>query len=172
MRKRGAGIPNSSTRALFRQPVQRPSSRRPRARGGASAVQRGARPGARAHLPTSSFDMDAHLLPSSVWAAMMMASSSPLNGSFFTLGLSWFSHLRLLRHDAVGGRGRGKPVARVAQQPRQARGGAAAAGFRCRGAHRRSFKMERCRAASRSVGLNCTQPPQGRGGYLGFLAPN
>lgn len=39
--------------------------------------------------------MLAHLLPRSVWAAMIMASSSPLKGSFLTLGFSWLSHLQL-----------------------------------------------------------------------------
>jgi hypothetical protein len=46
------------------------------------------------HLPGSSFAMLAHLLPKMLWAAMIAASSSAVNGPFFTLGLSWFSHLR------------------------------------------------------------------------------
>lgn len=74
--------------------------------------------------------MLAHLFPSSVWAAIMIASSCPLKGSFLTLGLSWFSHLvvggcivvRLPR--SVGGRAGGRekgavgwPAARAPSAP-------------------------------------------------------
>ena len=102
------------------------------ARRQAARAGRGVR---RAHRPSSSSQMLAHLLPNSVCAAMMMASSSPLKGSFFTLGLSWFSHLRC-PGAGQSNAGQRAPV----RAPPALRGAAAAAGRRgaARGGRRRA----------------------------------